>query len=97
VIKLVADAIEQHISKQALEQPEPVAWQWLNTAHFRKKLPKDAEKNAWNPLYTTPPKREPLTDEQILEVARNHYNPHQRAEISFARAIEQAHGIGEKN
>ena len=38
-------------------------------------------------------KRKPLTDEQILEVARDHYNPHQRAEISFARAIEAAHGI----
>jgi hypothetical protein len=37
--------------------------------------------------------RKPLTDEQILEVARDHYNPHQRAEISFARAIERAHGI----
>jgi hypothetical protein len=36
-----------------------VAWQWLTTAHFRKKLPKDAEKGAWNPLYTTPqPKQE---------------------------------------
>ena len=42
------------------EQPEqePVAWQWLNTAHFRKKLPADAEPRAWNPLYTHPPRRE---------------------------------------
>jgi len=40
------------------EQVKPVAWQWLNTAHFRKKLPKDAEKGAWNPLYTKPPKQE---------------------------------------
>ena len=39
------------------------------------------------------PKREPLTDEQILEVARDHYSPNQRPEISFARAIEAAHGI----
>jgi hypothetical protein len=29
-----------------------------------------------------------LTDEEILEVARNHYTPHQRAEISFVQAIE---------
>ena len=36
-----------------------------------------------------------LTDEQILEVARDHYNPHQRAEISFARAIEDK--LKEKN
>jgi len=42
-----------------------------------------------------PPQRKPLTDEEILTVARDHYNPHQRPEISFARAIEAAHGIKE--
>ena len=36
---------------------EPVAWQWLGSAHFRKKLPQNADKTAWNPLYTTPPQR----------------------------------------
>jgi hypothetical protein len=48
------------------EKQEPVAWQWLTTAHFRKKLPKDAEKGAWNPLYTTPQQRTwvGLTDEE---------------------------------
>lgn len=46
-------------------------------------------------LTTIPPQRKPLTDEEILDAARNHYNPHQRAEISFARAIEAAHGIKE--
>lgn len=58
--------------KAALEQPEqePVAWQWLNTAHFRKKLPADAEPRAWNPLYTHPPRREwrGLTDEEIESI-----------------------------
>lgn len=40
------------------------------------------------------PKREPLTDEQIMEM----YNePRSDAEmIAFARAIEAAHGIGEQ-
>ena len=41
------------------------------------------------------PQRKPLTDEEILTVARDHYNPHQRPEISFARAIETAHNIKE--
>ena len=41
------------------------------------------------------PQRKPLTDEEILTVARDHYNPHQRPEISFARAIEAAHNIKE--
>ena len=36
-----------------------------------------------------------LTDEEILSVARDHYNPHQRPEISFARAIEAK--LKEKN
>jgi hypothetical protein len=40
-----------------LESQEPVAWQWLSSAHFRKKLPKDADITAWNPLYTAPPQR----------------------------------------
>ena len=49
---------------QEIEQ-EPVAWQWLGSAHFRKKLPKNADITAWNPLYTTPPQRTwvNLTDE----------------------------------
>lgn len=32
----------------------------------------------------------PLTSEEILSIARDHYNPRQRPEISFARAIETA-------
>jgi len=37
----------------------------------------------------------PLTDEEILAIAQGHYNPYQRPEISFARAVEAAHGIKE--
>ena len=45
----------------AQQEQEPVAWQWLGSAHFRKKLPKNADITAWNPLYTAPPQRtEPL-------------------------------------
>ncbi len=49
---------------------QPVAWQWLNTAHFRKKLPADAEPGAWNPIYTHPPRREwrGLTDEEKADL-----------------------------
>jgi hypothetical protein len=45
------------------------------------------------PLYTTPPKREPLTYKQIQELFGEKYI----AEffIEFVRAIEAAHGIGE--
>jgi hypothetical protein len=62
---------------QEIEQ-EPVAWQWLATAHFRKKLPKDAEKGAWNPLYTTPQQRTwvGLTRDEIQDLLDivDHYN-----------------------
>lgn len=54
-------------------QQEPVAWQWLTTAHFRKNLPKDAEPGAWTPLYAASPCQEwqVLTDEDIQEVREN--------------------------
>lgn len=41
-------------------------------------------------LYRSPPKREPLTDEQICEI----FISHGRDKETFARAIERAHGIG---
>jgi len=55
------------------------------------------------PLYTTPPQRKPLTDEQVREIAKQYalglafpYDSQTTPEM-FARAIEQAHGItGEK-
>ena len=77
----------------------PVAWQWLNTAIFRKKLPADAEPGAWNPLYTHPPRREwrSLSDEERQRVYDEapaiegvEYIPH-----GFARAVEAA--LKEKN
>jgi hypothetical protein len=46
---------------QEIEQ-EPVAWQWLDTAHFRKKLPKDAGDGVWNPLYAAPQRTERPVD-----------------------------------
>lgn len=49
--------------KAAAPQPpqpeqEPVAWQWLGSAHFRKKLPKNADITAWNPVYSAPQRTE---------------------------------------
>lgn len=54
-------------------------------------------------VYTTPPQRKPLTDEEIMEIADGclvgataWHNP-ELDPIKFARAIEAAHGIKEKN
>ena len=51
------------------------------------------------PLYTRPQAREPLTDEQIADAVGWNVEAGGKAlprEIRIARAIEQAHGIGEK-
>ncbi len=50
-------------------------------------------------LYTTPPTRKPLSDDVLMSIAEEcttqFFNGvHQNATIHFARAVEQAHGIG---
>ena len=40
------------------------------------------------PLYTTPPQRKPLTDEEILSISADCAATHQHTDIHFARAIE---------
>ena len=47
------------------------------------------------PLYTTPPQRKPLTDEEIILIVAECAASHQHTDIHFARAIEAAHGIKE--
>jgi hypothetical protein len=106
--------------KQGLEQPEPepVAYrQWVPEnpklrGHWMLANPdiKDQclPKGEWEPLYTSPPKREPLSDEQIEDKfeqitghsifggnrneGRTMYLSPDEV-IEFARAIEAAHGI----
>lgn len=48
------------------------------------------------PVYTTPPQRKPLTDEEILTYRYMIDWTAEWSYINFARAIEAAHGIGEK-
>ncbi len=75
---------------------EPAAWQWLNTAHFRKNLPVNAELGAWNPLYTHPPRRKwrGLTEEELLPLL--HSCDWRRMHLAvLCRAIEAA--LKEKN
>lgn len=63
--------------------------------HIQGVLPKGTK------LYTSPPQRKPLTDEEIDKVtdaqwAQNNHKPIYAAHRAYARAIEKAHGIGEK-
>lgn len=90
--------------RAALEQaePEPVAWM----------CPEDPEREtafSWKaghcencgkqriPLYTAPPQRKPLTDDEILEMVRAApaLGSAEDEWLHVARAIERAHGIGE--
>ena len=41
----------------AQPEQEPFGYVWLDTANFRKKIPPTGESEAWNAVYTTPPKR----------------------------------------
>jgi hypothetical protein len=90
--------------KQALEQPEPepvavwelqeTGWETICDADWLMTLPVGTR------LYTTPPKREPLTDDEICRIGAQVHgfllcNEGQWG-IEMARAIEAAHGIGEK-
>jgi len=53
--------------------------------------PDDPEMCGWTkkPLYTTPPQRQPLTEEEIHEVCGLGV-----IDIEFVRIVERAHGIG---
>ena len=85
--------------KEALAQPEqePVAFvkgcnrgQW---EIFPAKAYQIFERD--QPLYTTPPQRKPLSDEEIDHIAKNYALNNPTTPLHFARAIEAAHGIKE--
>ena len=92
---------ENKVLKEALAQPEqePVAW-WIPKAEQFCLPSSDGTRpfaKAWEPLYTTPPQRKPLTDEEIMNIAKVScigISPHQDT-LNFAKVIEAAHGIKE--
>ena len=89
--------------KEALAQPEqePVTWRYKIVDVFGRpawtlKTPKsDTRVLESQPLYTTPPQRKPLSDEEIILIVADCASSHQHTDIHFARAIERAHGIKE--
>jgi hypothetical protein len=84
--------------RKAAEQ-EPVAWLYEYTNPRREKAvgfyPSQVNGVICTPLYTTPPERKPLTDEEIVKICMNCWRV-TPSDIYFARAIEKAHGIGVK-
>lgn len=77
--------------REALAEPEPVAWLSEGGDVSRSKRYMDEMGFICEPLYTAPPARKPLTEEQINTLWVNQGS----SKINFARAIERAHGIGE--
>ena len=64
------------------------------SAHVAKWLVPYKSLKAGDKLYTTPPQRKPLTDEQIRQIMQSlGWTGEAPSDIEFARAIEAAHGI----
>ena len=83
-------------------EQEPVAWSHnYIEGNVIKHRPADLDRHPerWTALYTAPPQRKPLTDEEALELWNKH-EKHWRFEnnaLAFTRAIEAAHGIKEQS
>ena len=81
------------------QQAEPVAWMYPDDYAGILKHQSRAEvfQKAWCnpavcvPLYTAPPQRKPLTDEEIEQLLSKYERNYDM--VNFARAIERAHGI----
>jgi hypothetical protein len=100
-IKAQRDELRERRAQPEQEQEqEPVAWQGVHDQtdlYYRKPPQADVR-----PLYTTPPQRQPLTDEAIWRQYQALWPFHPAEEprlaadmVTFARAIEAAHGIKE--
>jgi hypothetical protein len=48
------DTSQEYVEKSNGNRQEPVGYQWLGSSHFRVKLPKDAEKYSWRPVFAHP-------------------------------------------
>lgn len=90
-----------------MSKQEPVAWRvyyevtdhYIIFQQFPNGLKRLDNKHNIQPLYTAPPKRKPLSDEEIKAIGNsiNKYETLENGRLIFARAIEKAHGIGVGN
>ena len=91
--------------REALAQPEQEPHSWYSKQEdewmTHKTRMEHAQLNSYThkvgkfdlALYTAPPQRKPLTDEEIILIVADCASSHQHTDIHFARAIEAAHGI----
>ena len=90
----VYDAYEEG-RKSVMSEQEPVAWKVIDETNKKfmfsrvKPTERSYKYDVVIPLYTAPPKREPLSSIKILELTSKH-----EYAINLIRAVEKAHGIG---
>ena len=89
------DALRAALAQQA-EPVEPVAWYQKRGQEVLTSHPAcwGREDEPWTPLYTSPPQRLPLTEEEIEAVCAP-LGFAQLSPVEVARAIERAHGTKE--
>ena len=96
-VQLAKHALRQAIERA--EQAQPVAWMYVNTDGECEQIEygEPFDDPSVTPLYTFPPPRQPLTDEEVKAIfnsvptAKCQSYEHWRSLV--ARAIEVAHGI----
>jgi len=102
-IELAITAIKEALANEALEKmaenarelgldyepaKEPVAIVDANDEGYWAEILPDRNVKVGQLLYTTPPQRKPLTEEEILSISADCASSHQHMDIHFARAIE---------
>lgn len=97
--RMAENARELGLDYEAAQQQEPVAYSYTSRitgaqGFSHHPMPRFIDSESWDiqPLYTSQPASKPLTDEQIEELC---WTEMDRRLLSFARAIEAAHGIKE--
>ena len=84
--------------KEALAQQEQEPVAWISTGPARMihwTADKPAYGDDWVPLYTAPPQRKPLTDEDVERIVREARVGEHGIGYTIARASEAAHNIKE--
>ena len=84
--------------EKLLAQPEQEPLAWISTGTARMihwTADKPAYGDDWVPLYTAPPQRKPLTDEDIERIVREARVGEHGIGYTIARAIEAAHNLKE--
>ena len=83
--KELAKAFHEALAEQPAQQQEPVAWYCKEG--LKRGVSLKQESPEWEPLYTAPTQRKPLSDDEADELVRRF------ARYELIRAIEAAHGI----